>query len=417
MQRAALRVVQPVRDRRGGADPEAGGQDDRVHLGGTAVTGDDGAAVDPDQPAGVQAGVRRAHRRQVGVRDERALAGVVEVRGEAGAQLRIRDLCGQVPPADPGQRVAQGPGPPGRREQLRARVDQVELHLGQGGAGGQRATGPPADRVLRLRHDPRRGALEHVQLGDLRLQLGDQLDGGGAGTHHGDPPAGEIGRVVPAGGVEHRAVELGEAGHVGQLRVGDQAGRADQDVGGVPAERGVDQPVALGVVPPCGVHVGAEPDVLGQPGGAGQPARVVLHLVTGRVQVRPVRVGHRAELVERRGGVDADARVGVVPPHPADVVGPLQQHEVVHAPAEQRQPDRQPGETGADDGDPRVPRRGPGRECAGVRGGRIGRSLERRRLGRHAPDGKGCITVGHARAVRLTALRRVIVAGVTPTGR
>jgi hypothetical protein len=50
--------------------------------------------------------------------------------------------------------------------------------------------------------DPRRRALEDVQLGHARLDLGNELDGGGAGADHGHALTGEVVVVVPLRGVE-----------------------------------------------------------------------------------------------------------------------------------------------------------------------------------------------------------------------
>ena len=82
-------------------------------------------------------------------------------------------------------------------------------------------TGAPGD-------DPRRGALEEVKLGDLGLDLGDELDRARAGADHGDALAGEVVVVVPARGVEDGALEGAEALDVGELRLAQRAGGGDQ---------------------------------------------------------------------------------------------------------------------------------------------------------------------------------------------
>ncbi len=362
----------------------------------------------------MQRRVRRAHRGQVVVRDQRPLAGVVEVGGEPRAQLRVGRLGGEVPAADPGERLAQQPRAPGRGEQLGADVDDVELHPAQQRVRRQRATGALADGPLGLGQDPGRGALQDVQLGDARLQLGDELDRRRTRPDDRDARAGEVGVVVPAGRVEHRAGELGEALDVGQLRVRDQPGRADQHVRGELPGRRRDPPAGVRGVPAGGEHVGIEADVVEQAGRASQAPCVVLHLVAGRVEVAPVRVGHGTQLVQRRRRVDADPRVGVVAPHPADVVGPLQQDEVVHTPPQQGQAHGESGEPRTHDGDPRMTGRRAARHVGGAGGSGIDRPLDRQRLGRHGLDGKGFMVHRHARAARLTRSPDTPVARVTP---
>ncbi|GAA4232891.1 hypothetical protein GCM10023075_47920 [Streptosporangium album] len=44
--------------------------------------------------------------------------------------------------------------------------------------------------------------------GERRTHPRDELDGGGAGADHRDPPTGQVHRVVPAGRVEGRARKL-----------------------------------------------------------------------------------------------------------------------------------------------------------------------------------------------------------------
>ena len=53
------------------------------------------------------------------------------------------------------------------------------------------------------RHHPRRRALEEVQAPDLGLDLGDELDRGGAGADDRDVAIGQVVVVVPAGRVEN----------------------------------------------------------------------------------------------------------------------------------------------------------------------------------------------------------------------
>ena len=87
------------------------------------------------------------------------------------------------------------------------------------------------------RHHPGRGALIDVEMAD---GVGDgraDLDRGRAGADQRDPLAGEVGVVVPAGGVEELAAEGLDARDVGQVRLAQRADGADQDVGGEVAVR------------------------------------------------------------------------------------------------------------------------------------------------------------------------------------
>lgn len=63
---------------------------------------------------------------------------------------------------------------------------------------------PRADACVGPRQHPRRGALEDREVRHLRLDLGDELGGRGAGPDHGHPPAGEVEVVVPARRMDSR---------------------------------------------------------------------------------------------------------------------------------------------------------------------------------------------------------------------
>ena len=66
-----------------------------------------------------------------------------------------------------------------------------------------------ATKLLQRFYDQASGdlTLEDVQLAHARLDLGDELDGGGAGADHGHALAGQVVLVVPLRGVEGGALE------------------------------------------------------------------------------------------------------------------------------------------------------------------------------------------------------------------
>ena len=86
----------------------------------------------------------------------------------------------------------------------------------------------PRHRAVGLRGHPDGGALEDGELGQLRRDLGDELDGGGAGADDGGAAAVEVEVVVPLRGVDDRAVERVDAGDLGHLGLGQEPGGGEQ---------------------------------------------------------------------------------------------------------------------------------------------------------------------------------------------
>src|SRR5258708_39192840 len=84
---------------------------------------------------------------------------------------------------------------------------------------------------------------------------------------------------------------------------------------------------------------------------AGAVAQVVPDLLLRREGARPARVGLEGERVEMRGHVARATRVGVVAPGAANVIGALQDDEVLDAVATQGDGHAQAAEAAADDGD------------------------------------------------------------------
>ena len=167
--------------------------------------------------------------------------------------------------------------------------------------------------------------------GDL-LQLGHDLDRRGAGADHGDPLAGEVDVVVPAGGVEELALEVVDAVDVGQPRLGEAAGADDQRASAVTVAR---RPVR--VRPPSAgrrssqrgvLDGGVEDEPVEDAGPRGDLLEVGLDLRLRGEGDRPVGVGRERERVELARDVAGRAGVGVVAPGAADVGALLDDEEV-----------------------------------------------------------------------------------------
>ncbi|CAM5497407.1 hypothetical protein STANM337S_03614 [Streptomyces tanashiensis] len=201
----------------------------------------------------------------------------------------------------------------------------------QGGRGRERAVEPAlggADRAVHARHDPGGRALEEGELPDLALDLGHDLDGGGAGADHGDALAAQVVVVVPARRVEDLAGEVREARDVGDLRVGERSGGGDEDLGAEAAAAGLDLPPQRLRVPPRLQHLVVQAEVRTDPEGVGDVLQVGADVALPGEGPGPVRVGREGEGVEVGGDVAGAAGVAVVAPGAAHGVGPLQDDEV-----------------------------------------------------------------------------------------
>ncbi len=226
---------------------------------------------------------------------------------------------------------------------------------------------PVADRRVAARDHPGRRPLVQRQGAGQLLERRDELDGRGTGPHDGHVAAFDLDGVVPARRVHDVARERVEAGDVGQAGLGERAGRRDQHVGRPIAPVGLDPPARRVVVPGRLAHVVAEPDVRRDAEPVGDVAEVVLDLGLGREPAAPVGVGRERERVQVRLDVARRARVGVVPPHAADLVGPLEHDQALDALLEQPDGRPDPPEPGSDDGSVDV---GDGRHGAASAGGR-----------------------------------------------
>ena len=62
-------------------------------------------------------------------------------------------------------------------------------------------------RPIVARHDPRRRSLKHMQLVDVRLDRGHELNGRRAGADYGNTAVLDLKLMVPARGMKHAALE------------------------------------------------------------------------------------------------------------------------------------------------------------------------------------------------------------------
>ena len=156
--------------------------------------------------------------------------------------------------------------------------------------------------------------------------------------------------MVPAGGVEDRPFEAVDPLDVGQLRLAQRADARDEHLGGQLAggsfsirhsSASSSQRADGDLVAIADVRVDA---VL-----ASDPAQVLPDLGLRRERPAPVRVGRERERVQVRGHVAGAARVGVIAPGAAQLLGPLEHDEVVDALLLQADRHAQPGEARADD--------------------------------------------------------------------
>ena len=217
----------------------------------------------------------------------------------------------------------------------------------------------PLRRPLRVRRpvvahvDRRRRALEDVQLLGGLAEVGDDLHGAGPGADDPDDLVAEVLEVlarelvVPARGVERRALERLHAVDDRQAGLGERAVGTDDERGGhaVTTVRR-DDPVPIDVVPHRGRHRRLEDGELVEVVATGDGLAVgedlrALGVVLGR---------HVLHLVEQRqvvvgDDVAGDARIAVPVPRAADVGAPLDDADALDAPLAQpcrRQQGREP---------------------------------------------------------------------------
>ena len=329
---------------------EAGGDDQHVDRALHAVLGHDRIAGDLGDAVGHQVDVVGVQRRVVGVGDQDPLAADLEGRGDLLAQLGVVDAA-----LDVLQRQLLGrPGELGLQREpghvgLAAPVDRGPVERLHAGDPLERGLLDAGVGPVVARHHVRRGALVDVEVADLLLDRRDDLDRRRAGADHRDPLARQVDVVVPAGGVEHLALEGLDALDLGQLRLREAAGAADHRAGGVRAAGRLHHPALPGVVPGRVLGEGVEDEPVQGAGPLGHPLDVGLDLRLRGEGPRPVGVGREGVRVELARHVALRAGVGVVAPGAADVVALLDHHEVGLTGLLELDRRTEPGEAGPDD--------------------------------------------------------------------
>jgi hypothetical protein len=262
-------------------------------------------------------------------------------------------------------------------EELAAEVHPRADRALDGGRGAEDAALPVADRAVAVGDHPGRRALEDRDLLGERLDRRDDLDRRRAGADDGHAPRGQVVLVVPRGGVEHRAGELGEALDVGDRRLAERPGGRDEDVRGVVAPLRPDPPEVPLVVPARGRDGAVQADVRPEPEVVRERADVALDLWLRRVGAAPLGVRGEGERVEVRRDVALAAGIGVGPPRAADVGVALPDHEVALALLLQADRHAEAGEARAEDADADVARcrRGPCGLGSGGGGHRVERTV------------------------------------------
>ena len=181
------------------------------------------------------------------------------------------------------------------------------------------------------------GALEEA---DVRGDFGDfrhEPGGAGARADHADAPARKVHVMAPACRVE----ALPGKGVVSLERRGDGTVQlppgSDEGAGGEGLSVARAQvPAGAFAIPTRLRHLVVESNVRNEPIGFGEVLDVSKNLGLQAVDVTPVALGSERVAVQVGLNVASGARIGVVPPGPAQPVGLLEDHEVGAAPAARR---------------------------------------------------------------------------------
>jgi hypothetical protein len=197
---------------------------------------------------------------------------------------------------------------------------------------GEHPLGPFTEARVDLRDHPDRGALVDGEVGGPLGELGNQLHGRRTGSDHRDAASRGVEVVLPLGGVDDLALEVRDAGDVGDGRLRQEARRGDQVTRGEGFTAGQgDPPDARILVPACALDRGVEAHVLADVILVGDVVGVLLDLGARGEQARPVRVGLEEVRVRRGRHVDGQAGVVIDVPRAAQVVLAVEDDEVVKA--------------------------------------------------------------------------------------
>ena len=171
---------------------EACAEDDRVDLALPSVVRDDRALANFGDPIRHQLDVRPAHRRQVIVRYQDALAARRIIGRELRAQFGIIDLAAQMNQGETRGERGEARMYERQRVELPRPVDRRSHQPLSSRDAPIEGTLEARERPCASGHDPRRDALEDVQPADMRLDPRRELDRGGARADHRDALAGQV---------------------------------------------------------------------------------------------------------------------------------------------------------------------------------------------------------------------------------
>ena len=180
-------------------DAEAGGQNDGIDRAFHAIVGHDTGGPHLADMLCDHVNILAAQRRIEIVGEQDALAADRVVWGQSGAQRGILYLPLQVPARDPfGCLQHARPIGEAEDERLALPVDPAAREALGHGSRAEEGARARTYGAIQARQNPRRGTLKQVELADARLDLRDELDGGGARADDRDALAVEAVAVVPA---------------------------------------------------------------------------------------------------------------------------------------------------------------------------------------------------------------------------
>ena len=174
--------------------------------------------------------------------------------------------------------------------------------------------------MVLARQEPVARPLKDGQALDARRDLGDELNGAGAGSDDGDALSCEPVVVVPVRRVEAVPRELVQALDARDRRLVQLSRCEDQGGGRIGRARGGrHRPAAALIVPRAGRDRGVGLDQAVDAVGARHGAQVVVDLALARAQPRPVAALRIGERVEVARDVAGGARIAVVEPGSAEL--------------------------------------------------------------------------------------------------
>ncbi len=292
--------------------------------------------------------VRLGERRVPLVRQHDPLAADLVARRHGGAQLLVCDRLVDLPD---GARAKRPHRPALACHPQRAELHQRERrHAVEPLHDGKTLEQPLAALAVgevHLRDGPARRALVDVELLDQRLDRRHGLDRAAARADDGHPLAREVHVVAPLRGVKCGPGEALKTRYRRHLRHRQLPARRHQHVGLVGAGAGVQQPGAALLIPSRARDLGAQANRLEHPVAPGDVLDVGLDLGLRCEPARPPRVRLKRELVQVRRHVTGRAGIGVVVPHTADSLAPLEDRDVVVARAAKHDRGTDAAEAGA----------------------------------------------------------------------